>query len=151
MERVVGVGGIGGVLFKAHDADTVTGWYAEHRGVDAAPGGPTTYRCGDRSPGRRCSRRSARRARTWAPPGGVSAFGVVISRSSSSSVGAGGIGVEVDPADDLDGRVAQLGDPQANAIQLGAGIVLDEPAGPLLERCRSRHQAVRAGLWRATS
>ena len=123
MERVEG---IGGVFFKATDADALARWYAEHLGV-AAP--PESYDEGvwHQQPG----------PTVFAPFGaehhdsphlGPAGWGVNFRvgdlDAMVAQLRAAGIPVEVDPEGYPNGRFAQLHDPEGNAVQLW------EPAEP---------------------
>ena len=117
MERVTG---IGGVFFKAQDAEALSRWYAEHLGVGAPP---TSYD-GD----------------VWEQEAGVTVFAPFGPEHAESpylgptgwginfrvrdldamvaQLRSSGIDVEVDAEDYPNGRFAQVHDPEGNAIQL---------------------------------
>lgn len=117
MERVLGIGGI---FFKAHDADTLSRWYAEHLGIGAPPesydepvwrqeSGPTVF--------------APFGEEHWESPHlGPAGWGINFRVRDLvafvEQLRAAGIGVEVDPDDYPNGRFAQLHDPEGNAVQL---------------------------------
>ena len=117
MERVTG---IGGVFFKADDADVLGAWYAEHLGVGAPPGsydepdweqeaGPTVF-----APFGADHSESPHLGPTgWGVNFRVRDLDAMVAQLRSS-----GIEVEVDDERYPNGRFAQLHDPEGNAVQL---------------------------------
>ncbi len=119
-EAVERVDGIGGVFFRADDADALGRWYAEHLGVGAPPDaddepvwvperGPTVF--------------APFGAEHWDSPHlGPTGWGINFRvRDLDAMVGqlrAAGIEVEVDGETHPNGRFAQLHDPEGNAVQL---------------------------------
>ena len=117
MERV---DGIGGVFFKAQDADALGGWYAEHLGVGSPPAdydapdweqaaGPTVFAAFGRE--------------HWDSPHlGPTGWGINFRVSDLdvmvAQLRAAGIAVEVDAEPYPNGRFANLHDPEGNPIQL---------------------------------
>jgi hypothetical protein len=117
MERVLG---IGGVFFKATDADGLHRWYADHLGVGAPPGagpdgvweqeaGVTVF--------------APFGAEHWesphlGPAGWGINFRVTDLDAMVAQLRAAGIEVEVDDEVHANGRFAQLHDPEGNAVQL---------------------------------
>jgi len=117
MERV---SGIGGIFFKATDADALGQWYAEHLGVAAPPesyddqvwtqeAGPTVF--------------APFGSEHWASPYlGPTGWGINFRvRDLDAMVGqlrAAGVAVDVDAEVYPNGRFAQLADPEGNAVQL---------------------------------
>ncbi len=116
MERVTGIGGL---FFKAHDAEGLSRWYADHLGVDVEEvwhqqAGPTVF--------------APFGQEHWDSPYlGPSGWGVNFRvRDLDAMVAqlrAAGISVDVDSESYPNGRFAQLTDPEGNAVQLW------EPAG----------------------
>lgn len=117
MERV---DGIGGVFFKAQDADGLNRWYAEHLGVTAVPeeydapvwvqeAGPTVF-----------APFGPQHADSpyLGPTGWGINFRVKDLTAMVAQLRAAGIEVEVDPEQYPNGWFAQLADPEGNAIQL---------------------------------
>ena len=117
MERVTG---IGGVFFKARDAQALQDWYAEHLGVGAPPesydegewhqeAGPTVF--------------AAFGEEHWTSPHlGPLGFGVNLRVRDLDAMVAqlrsAGIEVDVDGEVYPNGRFAQLVDPEGNPVQL---------------------------------
>ena len=117
MERV---NGIGGIFFKARDADALTAWYAEHLGIGAPPqsdgdaewrqqAGPTVF--------------APFGEEHWESPHiGPTGWGINFRvddlDAMVAQLRAAGIEVEVDPEAYPNGWFAQLSDPEGNAIQL---------------------------------
>lgn len=117
MERVEG---IGGVFFKAKDADALSRWYLEHLGVGAPPesydeqvwnqaAGPTVF--------------APFGAEHWESPHlGPTGWGINFRVRDLDAIvnelRAAGIDVDVDPERYPNGRFAQLADPEGNAVQL---------------------------------
>jgi glyoxylase I family protein len=117
MERVLGIGGL---FFKARDADGLTRWYADHLGVGAPPDsqddpvwrpetGPTVF-----APFGEEHWRSPH----LGPTGWGINFRVRDLDAMVEQLQAAGIEVEVDSDEYPNGRFAQLHDPEGNAIQL---------------------------------
>ena len=117
MERVRGIGGI---FFKAREADALSRWYAEHLGVGGPPAtygeldwhqdaGPTVF--------------APFGAEHWESPHlGPGGWGVNFRVADLDAMVAqlrvAGITVDVDPERYPNGRFAQLHDPEGNAVQL---------------------------------
>ena len=117
MERVTGIGGL---FFKARDAEGLGRWYAEHLGVGGTPetyeeevweqeAGPTVF--------------APFGEEHWESPYlGPTGWGVNFRvRDLDAMVDqlrAGGIAVDVDPEPYPNGRFAQVTDPEGNAVQL---------------------------------
>ncbi len=117
MERVLG---IGGVFFKARDADALSRWYAEHLGVGPPP---ATYD--------EVGWEQQAGATVFAPFGpehadsphlGPAGWGINFRvgdlDTMVAQLRAADIDVEVDDEQYPNGRFAQLYDPEGNAIQL---------------------------------
>lgn len=108
------VTGIGGVFFKAHDAERLQAWYAEHLGVPAdeawvQEAGVTVF--------------APFGADHWASPHlGPSGWGVNFRVTDLDAMvrqlREAGIEVAVDPETHSNGRFAQVADPEGNAVQL---------------------------------
>jgi glyoxylase I family protein len=117
MERV---NGIGGVFFKAEDADALSRWYVEHLGVGNTPdsydepvwqqdAGPTVFAPFGRE--------------HWESPYlGPTGWGINFRVDDLDALveqlRAADVNVEVDPAVYPNGRFALLVDPEGNAVQL---------------------------------
>ena len=117
VERVLG---IGGVFFKAQDAERLNRWYAEHLGVGAPPesydeevwiqeAGPTVF--------------APFGSAHWESPYlGPTGWGINFRVADLDAMVAqlrdAGIEVEVDAEIYPNGRFAQVHDPEGNAIQL---------------------------------
>ncbi|HEX2024592.1 MAG TPA: VOC family protein [Acidimicrobiales bacterium] len=117
MERVTGIGGL---FFKADDAEGLARWYADHLGVGGPPesydeevweqqAGPTVF--------------APFGEEHWASPYlGPTGWGVNFRvRDLDAMVAqlrAAGIAVDVDPEPYPNGRFAQVTDPEGNAIEL---------------------------------
>lgn len=117
MERVTGIGGL---FFKARDAEGLGRWYAEHLGVGGPPetyeeevwqqeAGPTVF--------------APFGEEHWDSPHlGPTGWGVNFRvRELDAMVDqlrAAGIAVDVDPELYPNGRFAQVTDPEGNAVQL---------------------------------
>jgi predicted enzyme related to lactoylglutathione lyase len=117
MERVQG---IGGVFFRARDADRLNRWYGEHLGIGASPpfydetvwhqeAGPTVF--------------APFGTEHWGSPYlGPTGWGINFRlRDLDAMVAqlrAAGIVVDVDEEVYPNGRFAQLQDPEGNAVQL---------------------------------
>lgn len=117
MERVTG---IGGVFFKARDAEALTRWYAEHLGVAATPesyddsvweqeAGPTVF--------------APFASEHWdspylGPAGWGVNFRVRDLDAMVAQLRAAGVDVDVDDEAYPNGRFANLHDPEGNAVQL---------------------------------
>jgi len=115
MERVLG---IGGVFFKARDADGLSRWYAEHLGVGSSTDSSAEP--------------------VWRQEAGATVFAPFGEEHwTSPHLGPTGwginfrvrdldamveqlrtAGIEVDPEEHPNGRFAQLHDPEGNAVQL---------------------------------
>lgn len=114
------VTGIGGVFFRADDADGLTAWYAEHFGVVPTPqdydapvwvqeAGPTVFAPFGRE--------------HWESPNlGPHGFGVNFRVDDLDGMvrdlRAAGVEVEVDPQQYPNGRFASVRDPEGNPVQL---------------------------------
>jgi glyoxylase I family protein len=117
VERVTGIGGL---FFKARDAEGLARWYAEHLGVGGTPetyedevweqeAGPTVF--------------APFGEEHWASPYlGPTGWGVNFRvRDLDAMVDqlrAAGVTVDVDPEPYPNGRFAQVTDPEGNAVQL---------------------------------
>ncbi|HEX2048845.1 MAG TPA: VOC family protein [Acidimicrobiales bacterium] len=111
MERVTGIGGL---FFRAGDAERLSRWYADHLGVDGdevwhQQAGPTVF--------------APFGEEHWASPHlGPTGWGVNFRvRDLDAMVDqlrAAGIPVDTDPESYPNGRFAQLTDPEGNAVQL---------------------------------
>jgi glyoxylase I family protein len=117
MERV---NGIGGVFFRATNADGLSEWYAKHLGVGAPPAeydaevwvqkpGPTVF--------------APFGPPHWESPylsgsGWGINFRVDDLDAMVKQLRAAGIDVDVDAEEYPNGRFAQLSDPEGNAVQL---------------------------------
>jgi glyoxylase I family protein len=117
MERV---DGIGGVFFRATDADALSRWYAEHLGVSAPPqsydepvwtqdAGATVF--------------APFGPEHWESPHlGPTGWGINFRVRDLDALvvqlRAAGIAVDVDAEPYPNGRFAQLEDPEGNAVQL---------------------------------
>jgi hypothetical protein len=117
MERV---NGIGGIFFRATDADALSAWYAQHLGVGAPPA-EYDAEVWEQQPG----------PTVFAPFGPAHWESPYLSRSGwginfrvddldamVKQLHAAGIEVEVDAEQYPNGRFAQLSDPEGNAVQL---------------------------------
>ncbi len=117
MERVTGIGGL---FFKARDAEGLARWYAEHLGVGGPPetyeeevwhqeAGPTVF--------------APFGEEHWESPHlGPTGWGVNFRvrdlDAMVAQLGTAGIAIEVDPELYPNGRFAQVTDPEGNAVQL---------------------------------
>lgn len=117
MERVLG---IGGVFFKARDADALSRWYAEHLGVGAPP---STYeeRCWEQEAGETVFAPFGEEH--WESPHlGPSGWGLNFRVGDLDAMVAqlrgAGLDVEIDAETYPNGRFAQLADPEGNPVQL---------------------------------
>jgi catechol 2,3-dioxygenase-like lactoylglutathione lyase family enzyme len=118
--RVERVTGIGGVFFRATDADGLSRWYAEHLGVGAPPG---SYDDPDWRQEAGSTVFAPFGADHWDSPHlGPSGWGINFRvRDLDAMVRQlrdAGVDVEVDPEPYPNGRFAQLHDPEGNAVQL---------------------------------
>lgn len=117
MERVTG---IGGVFFRAEDADALGRWYAEHLGVGTPPesydepewrqeAGPTVFA-------------PFGAEHHDSPHLGPSGWGINLRVTDLDAMVAqlrsAGIEVEVDAETYPNGRFAQLHDPEGNPVQI---------------------------------
>jgi predicted enzyme related to lactoylglutathione lyase len=116
MERVLGIGGF---FFVARDPAGLSGWYAEHLGIEPPPSsdggqvwmqeaGPTVLAPFDAGEGES----------PVGPAGWGLNFRVADLDAMVRQLSAAGIEVEVDGENYPIGRFAQLADPEGNAIQL---------------------------------
>jgi glyoxylase I family protein len=125
MEKVTGIGGL---FFRARDAEALGRWYQEHLGVTLTP---TSY---DESPWQQEAGPTA-----FAPfPEATDYFGnskqvwMVNFRvrdldAMAAQLRAAGIAIDVDPQHYPNGRFARLHDPEGNPIELWQPIGRDAP------------------------
>lgn len=114
------VSAIGGFFFVAADPDALAAWYEEHLGIDPVPtsydapvwtqtAGPTVF-----AP----FGSDAADSDMFGPSGWGINFRVDDLDAFAAQLEAAGVDVTVDPETYPNGRFAQLGDPEGNAIQL---------------------------------